>query len=198
MSNTTPPPAPGFGPPMPVYDPPPKKNRANAYIIGGAAVAVAAIIGVTFAIKSSDSGNDAKTEPAATATSASPTPSPDITDQFIDWRDNGGNETLTTLGDDLSAVDKASDPVDLEGLRDACATLTADVETAQQGDPIPDDATNKSWDLALEHLANSATACTLGAVGNDQASFDLMASEMDIGIRHLNAVSKHLDKILEG
>lgn len=194
MRNATPPP--GFGPPMPVYDPPPKKNRTNAYIIGGAAVAVAAIIGATFAIKSSS--GETKATPTASATSATPTPSPDITDQFIDWRDNGGNETLTTLSDDLSAVDKASDPVNLEGLRDACATLTADVETAQQGDPIPDDATNKSWDLALEHLANSASACTLGAVGNDQASFDLMASEMDIGIRHLNAVGKHLDKVLKG
>ncbi|MFB7713967.1 hypothetical protein [Streptomyces sp. NPDC056105] len=61
---------------------------------------------------------------------------------------------------------------------------------------MPDTAMAKRWDLALEHLANSVTACTEGSISEDQASFDLMASEMDIGIKHLNAVNKHLDEVV--
>lgn len=115
---------------------------------------------------------------------------------MADWRDGGGLDTLSPLTGDLKAVSKASDPVDPDGLRDSCSTLTADIETAQEGDPLPDTATNKRWSLALEHLGNSAIACTLGAVSGDQASFDLMASEVEIGVKHLNAVNKRLDEAL--
>ena len=135
-----------------------------------------------------------KTEPSTKA--SSPSPSPDITDLFIDWRDGGGSETLTTLVDDLSDVGEASDPFDIDALGDACSSLTADVETAQLGDPIPDKGTQKNWNLALAHFAKSATACTTGAYSEDQTQFDLMASEMEIGIKHLNAVNKQLDEIL--
>ncbi|MGV9246737.1 hypothetical protein [Streptomyces sp. NPDC003710] len=186
-------------PPMPAFEPPPppKKSRTNAIIIGSAVAAITAIIGVGVTINSSSGGGSHKAEPAASGpASPTSTASPDIAQQFADWRDGGGMKTLDTLSKDLSAVSKASDPVDLDGLRDSCSTLTADVEAAQDGDPLPDPATDKRWNLALEHLANSATACTTGAVGNDQASFDLMASEMDIGIKHLNAVNERLDEVL--
>jgi hypothetical protein len=136
-----------------------------------------------------------KAEPTPTPTSASP--SPDITDQLIAWRDGGGSETLQKLVDNLTAVDEASDPIDFDGLREACSTLTADIETAQLGAPIPDEDTNNSWNLALDHLAKSATACTNGAVSESQDDFDLMASEMDIGIKHLDAVNKNIDEALD-
>lgn len=138
---------------------------------------------------------DTKTTPTASATPTA-SPSKNATDQLIDWRDNGGGKTLNTLVTDLGAVDEASDPVDLPALLDACSTLTADLEVAQQGDPIPDEETNRSWSLALEHLTASASACTTGAAGDDQASFDLMAAEMEIGIKHLDTVSTSLDKFL--
>lgn len=138
---------------------------------------------------------DAKTTPTASATPTA-SPSKNVTDQIIDWRDNGGGTTLSTLVTDLGAVDEASDPIDLPALLDACSTLTADLEVAQQGDPIPDEETNRSWSLALEHLTASASACTTGAAGDDQASFDLMAAEMEIGIKHLDTVSTSLDKFL--
>ncbi|MCX5441347.1 hypothetical protein OHB53_08645 [Streptomyces sp. NBC_00056] len=128
--------------------------------------------------------------------SASPTASKDPSQQFLDWADNGGSESIDTIATDLGAVDEDSHPVDLAGLRESCSTLTADIEAAQGGDPMPDKAMAKRWDLALKHLANSATACTEGSVSEDQTSFDLMASEMDIGIKHLNAVNKHLDELI--
>ena len=193
MSNTTPPPTPGFGPPMPS---PQKKNRTNAYIIGGAAAAVAAIIAAGVIVSSNS--NTGEAEPAATTATEAASPTPDITDQLAQWRDNGGGETLQTLIDDLTAVQKASDPTDFAALREACSTLTANIETAQLGDPVPDEDTNNSWNLALDHLAKSATACTNGAISENQDDFDLSASEMDIGIKHLNAVNENLDKALEG
>ncbi|MFJ6563160.1 hypothetical protein ACIQMV_25535 [Streptomyces sp. NPDC091412] len=57
-------------------------------------------------------------------------------------------------------------------------------------------ATNKRWSLAFEYPANSATACTLGAVSGDQACFDLMASEVEIGLKYLKAANKRLDGVL--
>lgn len=138
----------------------------------------------------SEASTKAKPTPAASSESASPTP--DVADQMIEWRDSGGSETLDTFLKDLTAVDNASHPVDLAGLREACADLAAHVETAQVDDPIPDETANNSWKLALKHFAASATACSNGAVSDSQDDFDLMASEMDIGIRHLSAVSDRI------
>lgn len=184
-------------PPMPEYlpQPPAKKSRTIAVIIGGAIIGGAAIIAVGVVIANNDSGSKGSAA-AETTPAADPAPSKDPAQRFVDWANNGGSDTLNTLSTDLSAVDADSDPIDFDGLRDSCSTLTADVEAAQDGEPMPDKATAKRWNLALEHLANSATACTEGAVSEDQASFDLMASEMDIGIKHLNAVNKHLDEVL--
>ncbi|MFD8771392.1 hypothetical protein ACFRCQ_28255 [Cytobacillus firmus] len=157
-------------------------------------ITIPAILTIT-AIALTACGTQTKTdEPAKkpAKTSASKDPA----QQFLDWADNGGSESIDTIATDLGAVDKASHPVDLAGLRESCSTLTADIEAAQGGDPMPDKAMAKRWDLALTHLANSATACTEGSISEDQASFDLMASEMDIGIKHLNAVNKHLDEVI--
>jgi hypothetical protein len=137
--------------------------------------------------------DDVKAKPALSSEAASPTP--DAVDQLIEWRDGGGSETLDTFLKDLTVVDEASDPVDLDVLRDACADLAAHVETAQLEDPIPDKTANNSWKLALEHLAASATACSNGAVSDSQDDFDLMASEMDIGIRHMTAVSDRIGEL---
>jgi hypothetical protein len=180
-------------PPMPTEPPPAKKHNRNAIIIGGAVAAIAGIVIAGVAISSDKrDGNAAKPRPSATKTSTAPS----MADRMHDWSDNGGNETLTTLVADLQQVGDDSDPIDLDGLRDSCSTLTADIEAAQEEDPVPDAATNKRWSLALEHLGNSATACTTGAVSGDQSQFDLMASEMDIGIKHLNAVDKRVDEIM--
>ena len=103
--------------------------------------------------------DDTKAKPAPSASSEPASPTPDAVDQLIKWRDGGGSETLDTFLKDLTVVDEASDPVDLGVLRDACADLAAHVETAQLEDPIPDEAANNSWKLALGHLAASATAC---------------------------------------
>ncbi|MFH8736795.1 hypothetical protein [Streptomyces sp. NPDC017964] len=161
-------------------------------------ITIPAILTIT-AIALTACGTQTKTdEPARkpAKTSHKPTASKDPAQQFLDWADNGGSESIDTIATDLGAVDKDSHPVDLAGLRESCSTLTADIEAAQGGDPMPDKAMAKRWDLALEHLANSATACTEGSISEDQASFDLMASEMDIGIKHLNAVNKHLDEVI--
>lgn len=126
---------------------------------------------------------------------ASVSPSKDALQQMIEWRDNGGSTTLATLMTDLAAVDEDSRPVDLAGLRDSCSTLTADLEAARGGTPMPHPATAQRWNLALDHLAASAKACTDGAVSGEQASFDLMASEMDIGIKHMEAVAKQIGEL---
>lgn len=185
--DVTPPPMPA-GPPKPA-----KKSRTNAYIIAAAVLAIAAIAATGAVIANHDSGSAST---AVAKTSAAPTPSKDEGQQFLDWANSGGSDTLDTLATDLHAVDLASDPTDFDGLRDSCSTLTADIEAAQDGPPMPHKATAKRWNLALEHLANSATACTQGAVSESQDDFDLMASEMDIGIKHLNAVNEHLDELL--
>jgi predicted small secreted protein len=139
-------------------------------------------------------GREAGAAPSVSST-APASPTPDVVDQMIEWRDSGGSETLDTFLKDLTAVDKASHPVDLDGLRDACADLAAHVETAQLEDPIPDETANNSWKLTLKHFAASATACSNGAVSDSQDDFDLMASEMDIGIRHMTAVSDRLSEL---
>lgn len=163
------------------------------------AAACLAAAALTLTACGSETTASSKPDTTAAAT-ASPTPSPsptkDTVDKLIDWRDNGGSDTLDTITTDLGAVGKASDPIDLPALLDACSTLTADLEVAQQEDPIPDEETNRSWSLALEHLTASASACTTGAAGEDQASFDLMTAEMEIGIKHLTAVSDSIDKFL--
>ncbi len=159
--------------------------------------AILALAALTLTACGTREAASGKPAPTPTPTTASATPSKSITDQLIDWRDNGGSDTIQTLADDLSAVGKASDPIDLAGLLEACSTLTADLETAQQQDPVPDKATNTSWTLALDHLTKSATACTNGAVSQDQDDFDLMASEMQIGIKHLNGVNDGIDKFLQ-
>lgn len=139
--------------------------------------------------------DNTKAKPTPSTSSETASPTPDVVDQIIEWRDGGGSETLDTFLKDLTAVDKASDPVDLDGLRNACADLAAHTETAQLEDPIPDKTANNSWKLALEHFAASATACTNGAVSDSQDDFDLMASEMDIGIRHMTALSDRIGEL---
>ncbi|MFJ4836333.1 hypothetical protein ACIP79_41550 [Streptomyces sp. NPDC088747] len=155
-------------------------------IVIAAALSIAATIGLA----GCGGQDNVKAKPSVRSEPASPTP--DVVDQLVEWRDSGGSETLDTFLEYLSAVDKASDPVDLGGLRDACADLAAHVETAELEDPIPDETANNSWKLALGHFAASATACTNGAVSDSQDDFDLMASEMDIGIRHMTAVSDRI------
>lgn len=141
---------------------------------------------------------DTKAKPTPAASSEFASATPGVTDQLIEWRDSGGSETLDTLSRDLAAVDNASHPVDLVGLRESCADLAAHVETAELQDPIPDETANNSWKLALKHFAASATACSNGAVSDSQDDFDLMASEMDIGIRHLTAVSDRINELSSG
>ena len=175
----------------PPPEPRPAKKHTNAIIIGTAIVAIAGIATAGLLI-SNNKHNADKPQPKAATTSAAPS----MADRLHDWSDNGGNDTLTTLSKDLGKVADDSDPIDLDDLRDSCSTLTADIEAAQQDDPLPDPATNKRWNLALKHLGNSATACSTGAVSGDQTQFDLMASEMDIGIKHLNAVNKRLDEVM--
>lgn len=138
-------------------------------------------------------------QPAASdkaATTPTASASKGIAQEFRDWNHSGGSDHIDTIMTDLAAVDKASDPVDLKGLRESCPTLTADLEAAMQADPMPGEA-GQRWALALKHLAASAAACSEGAVSEDQAAFDLMASEMDIGVSHLTAVNKHLDEVLK-
>ncbi|MER6280631.1 hypothetical protein ABT202_30760 [Streptomyces sp900105245] len=172
---------------------PARKRKTAAIAVGAAVVAVAGITTAGLLIGSGKHDDDkgAKATPSAIKSSA-----PSMAERMHDWSDDGGSETLTTLVDDLKEVGDDSEPPDLDGLRDSCSTLTADIEAAQEEDPVPDSATNKRWALALDHLGNSATACTTGAVSGDQTQFDLMASEMEIGIKHLNAVNKRVDKIM--
>ncbi|MER5467206.1 hypothetical protein [Streptomyces sp. NPDC002685] len=132
-------------------------------------------------------------QPATTSASASPSTAP--ADKMLAWADAGGFDTLDTLMKSLGQVDKDSDPVDLAALQTSCAQLTADVEAAAEEDPMPDETLANRWKLALDHLGKSASACTVGAASEDQASFDLMDAEMSIGNKHLNAVVKRINEI---
>lgn len=157
-------------------------------------IAVCLAAGVTLAGCGSDK-DDSKAKPKAHATTASASPTQDPAAEFLAWADAGGSETLDTIVTDLDAVDKDSHPVDIEGLKESCALLTADLEVAKDEDPMPDKAMAKRWDLALTHLTASAKACTEGANNEDQASFDTMAAEMSIGNKHLDAVVKRLNEV---
>ncbi|MFF1770484.1 hypothetical protein [Streptomyces sp. NPDC058249] len=139
-------------------------------------------------------GTSATPEQPAT-TSASASPSTDPAAKVRAWADAGGTDTLGTIAKSLGQVDKDSHPVDLAALQTSCAQLTADVEAAQGEDPMPDKTLAKRWKLALDHLGKSASACTVGAASEDQASFDLMSAEMSIGTEHLNAVVKRINEI---
>lgn len=151
---------------------------------------------VTLAASLLLTGCGTQTKPPTTdkpVVTASPTP--DTLQQMVEWRDSGGSATLHTLLTDLAAVDKHSRPPNLTALRDSCATLTADLEAARASTPMPHPPTAQRWNLALDHLTASAKACTDGAVSGDQASFDLMASEMDIGVKHMEATAKQIDEL---
>lgn len=130
-------------------------------------------------------------KPARTSKSASTDPMAELRA----WADAGGNDTLKALMKSLGQVAKDSDPVDLPALQTSCAQLTADVEAATEEAPMPDAKLAKRWKLALDHLGKSASACTVGAASEDQASFDLMSAEMSIGTAHLNAVVKRIGEI---
>lgn len=140
-------------------------------------------------------GESATPKQQPTTATASASPSLDPAAKVRAWANEGGTDTLNTLTKGLGKVDKDSHPVDLAGLQDSCAQLTADVETAQGEAPMPDETLAKRWKLALDHLGKSATACTVGAASEDQASFDLMSAEMSIGNEHLNAVVKRINEI---
>ncbi|MFH9677369.1 hypothetical protein ACH4L5_34555 [Streptomyces sp. NPDC017405] len=187
----------GITPPAGTSEPQAKKKHTTAITIGGAVAVVAGIatVGLLIGNNTDDDAKAAK-QPAPTATKTSAVPT--LAKRMRTWSDAGGTETITTLAADLSQVADDSNPVDLAKLSDSCSTLTADIEAAQDEDPIPDPAANKRWSLALEHLGKSATACAIGAVSKDQVQFDLMASEMTIGIKHLNAVNKRLDVLGTG
>jgi hypothetical protein len=122
--------------------------------------------------------------------------SPDPTEAFKSWADSGGSDTLQTILDDLDSVNKASSAAGLDQLSDSCAQLTADIETAQTGDALPDKAAATAWKLAMEHLQQSASACTAGANSGEQSDFDTMSAEMAIGVKHLNAVNSRLDEVI--
>ncbi|MET9424645.1 hypothetical protein ABZY06_28585 [Streptomyces sp. NPDC006540] len=102
------------------------------------------------------------TKPAADGKAATPAPSAskDTTQEFRDWADNGGSDTLDTILTDLAAVQEASNPADLDALRKSCpTTMTANLEVANRGDTMPGPA-GQRWTLALDHLAASAAACS--------------------------------------
>ncbi|MEV6016778.1 MULTISPECIES: hypothetical protein [unclassified Streptomyces] len=132
---------------------------------------------------------------ATPSTSTSASPSTDTATKVRAWADAGGFDSLNTLAKSLGQVEKDSDPVDLAALQTSCAQLTADVEGIAQEDPMPDEKLAARWKLALDHLGKSASACTVGANSEDQASFDLMAAEMSIGTDHLDAVAKRVNQI---
>ncbi|MEU8591326.1 hypothetical protein AB0C59_30680 [Streptomyces sp. NPDC048664] len=143
-------------------------------------------------------GQNATSKQQSAPTTASPSPTLDLAAKVRAWAEEGGTDTLNTLAKRLGKVDKDSHPVNLVGLQDSCAQLTADVETAQGEAPMPDVTLDKRWKLALYHLGKSASACTVGAASGDQASFDLMSAEMSIGNEHLNAVAKRINEITVG
>ncbi|MET7983025.1 hypothetical protein [Streptomyces sp. NPDC005281] len=155
-----------------------------------ATTAVALVLTLT-----SCGGTSAAPEQSTTSASASASPSADPATKLRAWADAGGTDTLGVLMKGLKQVDKDSDPVDLAALQTSCAQLTADIEAAAEEDPMPDETLAKRWKLALDHLGKSASACTVGAASEDQASFDLMAAEMSIGTDHLNAVVKRVGEI---
>ncbi|WP_326648366.1 hypothetical protein [Streptomyces sp. NBC_01750] len=158
-------------------------------------VAVAAVLFISLAgcgTAESKTPGEAETPTVGAAS----TPSLSAVDQLRNWRDTGGSDQLSTITADLTAVNKDSHPVNLPGLRKSCPRMTADLEAAQKGDPMPDKTLATRWSLALEHLAASAAACAQGANSEDQASFDTMAAEMSIGTEHLVAVNDRLTEII--
>ncbi|MGW3913173.1 hypothetical protein ACWEBX_16900 [Streptomyces sp. NPDC005070] len=154
---------------------------------------------VALALTLTGCGSTSATPEQATTTSASASASAsaDTATKVRAWADAGGFDSLDTLAKSLGQVEKDSDPVDLEALQTSCAQLTADVEGAAEEDPIPDKESAARWKLALDHLGKSASACTVGANSEDQASFDLMSAEMAIGTKHLDAVAKRITEISE-
>ncbi|GGK65549.1 DUF4352 domain-containing protein [Streptomyces flaveus] len=88
MTDTTPPPMPGFPPPEPA----PKKSRTNAIIIGAAAAVIAAVVatGVVVANSRDDDGSDAATTSETSAptddtitAAEEPEPTPENTEPEI-------------------------------------------------------------------------------------------------------------------
>ncbi|MEW2083502.1 hypothetical protein [Streptomyces sp. NPDC005283] len=158
-------------------------------------VAAAAVLCISLAgCGTAENSTPGETEtPTAEAVS---TPSLSTVDQLRNWKDAGGSAQLSTITADLRAVDKDSHPVNLPGLKKSCPRMTADLEAAQKGDPMPDKTLATRWSLALEHLAASAAACAQGANSEDQAAFDTMSAEMAIGTEHLVAVNDRLTEII--
>ncbi|GAA1065245.1 hypothetical protein [Streptomyces asiaticus] len=155
------------------------------------------LTGLAVAGCGSDDGK-ASSKPSRSPSATSASPSQDPAAEFLAWSNAGGSDTIDTVLKDLDAVDKDSHPVDIDGLKESCALLTADLEVAKDEDPMPDKAMAQRWGLAVTHLTASARACTEGANNEDQASFDTMAAEMAIGNKHLDAVVKRLNEVTGG
>ncbi|WUD70359.1 hypothetical protein OG937_45500 [Streptomyces sp. NBC_00510] len=142
-------------------------------------------------------GSSTTTEASAPSPSAA-TSAPTKAEKLNAWFDDGGQDHLDTISDDLDDVISHMGATDLDELAESCAKLTSDVETIQGGQPMPDAKAASSWGLALEHLNSAATHCTNGAVSMDVDEINQMTAELKIGTNHVDAMNERLDMIRNG
>lgn len=124
-------------------------------------------------------------------------PTPDLATKLIDWADGGGQADLSTISEDLDAVETDLNEEDIDGLIESCAALAADVETAQAGDPPPDKTARHHWEKALEHWGDAASECTLGASSDDPSGLGRMGGELTIGSEHMSKFNDRFDEVAE-
>lgn len=134
--DITPPPMPGFGPPMPPQPPkPPSGNRTNLIIVGCAVAVVASVIG-TGIVVTNDGDGSASPAPTVTVTKTVAAEDADTTgdDSGDDSGDDGGDNTGGEGAGDSSedGSDTATDDDGVFALDDEVIYET-DVEVALSG-----------------------------------------------------------------
>lgn len=141
------------------------------------------------------------TSPAATpagqtATTAAPatTAADTLAQQVHTWYTGGGQATIDTLSNDMTAIgtDSSADP---SSVANDCQTMLTDVTGAQAADPIPDKQAQLSWSSALGHMHAGASDCAAGATNMDADQIGKGATEITEGTTDLTAVATRIGVI---
>ncbi|ULR51316.1 hypothetical protein [Streptomyces deccanensis] len=125
--DITPPPMPGFGPPMPPK--PPGANRTNLIIVGCAVAVVASVIGTGIVVTNDGDGS---ASPAPTVTVTKTVAAEDADTTGDDSGNDGGDSGEGTDGSSEDASDTATDDDGVFALDDE-VIYDSDVEVALSG-----------------------------------------------------------------
>jgi len=135
---------------------------------------------------------------AAKAVAAPKAPSNrDIAARIMAWNSGGGQDRLNALSRDMSAIGADGQNQDASQMSADCTTLSGDVKSAQQYDPIPDGEAQQHWAAGLADVASAASDCTAGTASLDTAQILKASAEISAGNDELVKTAARLRTIAD-